>query len=100
MGTRSEHKSKGTVRKSRFDEAGAPESEVKICDMAGVREHAEGLTVELWRIGESGRLVIRAYNECGNNITEVDLWDLMDWLQTGFGKTLLEASSPSPFRLN
>jgi hypothetical protein len=54
----------------------------------------------LWRIGESGRLVIRAYNECGNNITEVDLWDLMDWLQTGFGKTLLEASSPSPFRLN
>ncbi len=50
--------------------------------MASVREYTEGLyPVELWR--RDGRLVIRAYNECGNNCTEVDLWDLQDWLVSG-----------------
>lgn len=57
-------------------------SRTKVCDMEGVREYGERATVELWR-GETGRLVLRAYNECGNNYTEIDLWDVMDWLSLG-----------------
>jgi hypothetical protein len=50
--------------------------------MAGVAERCEGLPVELWR-SDNGRLMVRAYNECGNNHTDVDLWNLIDWLQRG-----------------
>jgi hypothetical protein len=57
--------------------------EVKICDMAGVRECAEDLfPVELWRNSE-GILVIRAYNECGYRFTDLDLWSLINWLSKG-----------------
>ena len=58
----------------------------RICDLAGVREHSEGAIVELWRCG--GQLVIRAYNEGHNNYTDVDLWDLLNWLSVGpqFGR--------------
>jgi hypothetical protein len=55
---------------------GAPET--KIAVLAGVREHCEGMAVELW-LGRSGRVVVRAYNECGNNCTDVDLMDLIAW---------------------
>lgn len=55
---------------------------VKLAAMVGVREHNEGDAVELW-IDRSGRIVIRAYNECGNNCTNVDLRDLLDWLKSG-----------------
>jgi hypothetical protein len=27
--------------------------------------------------------VIRAFNECGNNYTQVDLLDLIEWLKSG-----------------
>lgn len=56
----------------------------KICNMDGVREYMDGETVELGRSEISGRLVVRAYNECGNNFTEVDLFDVVAWLRTGF----------------
>src|SRR5258705_8225184 len=62
----------------------------KICNLNGVREHSEGDPLELWRDDESGRLVIRASNECGNNSTRVDLWDLLDWLSAGSHRGLLE----------
>lgn len=65
----------------------------KICEMAGVREYAEGDPVELWRDDASGRLVIRARNECGNNSTYVDLLDLLDWVAAGTAKRLLEDPS-------
>lgn len=55
----------------------------KICEMANVREISEGYPVELWRNDESGRLVVRAVNEDGNNCTEVDLWDLIQWFSIG-----------------
>jgi hypothetical protein len=45
----------------------------------GVREYAEGLDVELWR-NQRGRLIVRAYNECGNAYTNVDLLDLISRL--------------------
>ncbi len=35
------------------------------------------------RVPVAGVLVVRAYNECGNNYTEVDVWDLLDWLRFG-----------------
>lgn len=50
--------------------------------LTGVKEYAEGLDVELVRSPlTDGRLAIRALNECGNNETIVDLWDLVDWLR-------------------
>jgi hypothetical protein len=51
--------------------------------MHGVREHSEGYPVDLCRDPASGRLTIRARNEGGNNITQVDLLDLIDWLRLG-----------------
>jgi hypothetical protein len=64
---------------------------LKITEMNGVREHSEGAPVELWRDNETGRLVIRAYNECRNNSTQVDLWDLLDWLSVGPARRVLES---------
>ena len=70
------------------------EKDRPIAVMDGVREYSDGLfPVELWRNAKTGRLVIRAYNERGNNITEVDLWDLLDWLQTGQPQWLLADSA-------
>jgi hypothetical protein len=57
-------------------------TEFKIAVMEGVREHTERGPVELW-LNEEGRVVIRSYNECGNNYTDVDLPDLVDWLRSG-----------------
>ena len=51
--------------------------------MSSVHELTEGYPVELWRDGENGRLVIRAKNEGGNNVTEVDLLELIQWCLSG-----------------
>jgi hypothetical protein len=60
-------------------EAGAPGiASTKLATLVGVREHSEGSAVELW-LNRSGRVVVRAFNECGNNYTEVDLFDLLSW---------------------
>lgn len=50
----------------------------KIATLSDVREHAEGLPVELWLMA-NGRTVVRCWNECGNNCTDLDLRDLLDW---------------------
>ena len=55
----------------------------KICDLRGVREYSEHLTVELWRDGEAGRLVVLARNQDGFDCTKIDLLDLVQWLQFG-----------------
>jgi hypothetical protein len=57
----------------------------KLCDIPRVRQYGviEPQPLELWRDDESGRLVIRAYNEGGYSGTEVDLLDLIEWLSTG-----------------
>ena len=64
-------------------------TETKIAVMVGVREHNESEPVELW-LNNEGRTVIRSYNECRNNCTDIDLADLLDWLRTGPAKGVLD----------
>jgi hypothetical protein len=52
--------------------------EIKLATLEGVREHTEHDLVELW-LNKAGRIVVRAYNECHNNFTDVDLVELFDW---------------------
>jgi hypothetical protein len=61
--------------------------------MEGVKELGEGFPVKLYRDAISGRLFIRAFNECGNNYTDVDFATLVDWLQTGGGSWMLEGEN-------
>lgn len=56
---------------------------IELCEMIGVRELTEGYPVQLGRNRDSGRLVVRAKNEGGNNVTEIDLLDLIQWLRLG-----------------
>ena len=72
--------------------AGAPGR--KITDMVGVRSYGNEPQVELW-LNEQKRLVIVAYNEAGYAATEVDLWDILDWLQAGPGAQLVLDTGPS-----
>lgn len=61
--------------------------ETQIATLATVREWVEDMPVELW-VNRGGRLVLRAYNECGHNSTEIDVFDLLDWLkrENGFAR--------------
>lgn len=54
-----------------------------IAVLKNVREYVGGEPVELARNQQNGRIVIRAYNEGGNNCTEIDLFDLLAYLQSG-----------------
>lgn len=51
--------------------------------LVGVREYTDGDLVELRRNLKTGRSMITASNEGGNNITQVDLLDLFDWMRYG-----------------
>jgi hypothetical protein len=68
--------------------AGAPEIEV-VLTMTGVREYSEGFPVELRRDGDSGRLVVRAINEGGHNVTHVDVLDLLNWFRARYPQLLV-----------
>jgi hypothetical protein len=57
-------------------------SEYRLATLPDVREHSERATVELWCL-VSGRVVVRCFNECGNNHTDLDLGDLLEWAQHG-----------------
>jgi hypothetical protein len=54
------------------------DTETKIATMQSVLELSEGDPVTLWDIG--GKTVIRAYNDYGNNYTDIDLNDLIAWV--------------------
>ena len=76
------------------------EPETKIATLSGVREYSEGYPVEVW-LREDGRVVVRAFNECGNNRTDIDLLDLLAWSKTEdwnefFKGRSTHASLPSP----
>lgn len=64
-------------------------SETKLAVLSGVREHVEHEPVELW-LNRSGRIVVRAFNECLNNYTDVDLADLVGWMRSGSALETLE----------
>jgi hypothetical protein len=49
--------------------------------MDGVRDHNEGMTPELYLDDDSGRVVVRAFNEGSLNVTDVDLLDLLKWVR-------------------
>jgi hypothetical protein len=57
-------------------------TEIKLAALIGVREHTEKEQVELW-LNESRRVVVRCYNECRNNYTDLDLSDLLNWARNG-----------------
>lgn len=69
--------------------------ESKIATLPDVREWNEEMPVELW-LNRANRLVLRAYNEDGHNSTEIDVFDLLAWLEweNGFGRKA--ALSPVP----
>lgn len=56
----------------------------RVAILSDVRERTEGNPVELW-ILEDGRPVIRCYNECMNNCTDLDLIDFLDWSRSHIG---------------
>jgi len=49
----------------------------------GVREYGEGYPVELRHHAGTGRFMLTAWNEGRNNLTRVDLSDVLDWLAAG-----------------
>jgi hypothetical protein len=63
----------------------------KICEMYGVRDHGENDTPELYLDEQSGRLVVRAFNEGRHNVTHVDLLDLLAWVKTNRPELLTDA---------
>lgn len=60
----------------------------KICELTGVRASGEDAPW-LWRDEATGRLMLRVFAESGCTYTDVDFWDLVDWLRSGPGKELL-----------
>lgn len=54
---------------------------IKIATLSSVREHNEGDPVELWLV-DNGRMVVRCFNECGNNHTDLDLFELLGWVKS------------------
>lgn len=66
----------------------------KITTLPDVREWNDGMPVELW-INRSGRLVLRSYNEDGHNSTEVDVLDLLDWLESDNGLAIIRPFATS-----
>lgn len=52
---------------------------MKAKKMHGAREYAEEFPVELDK--HEGRYIVRAFNEGGCDLTEVDLFDLLEWIK-------------------
>jgi hypothetical protein len=72
-----------------FERLAARAKAGKICELEGVREYTDRSPVELWRDEETGRLVIRAYNEVGYSGTDVDLCDFLAWLSSRAGDVVV-----------
>ena len=65
----------------------------KICALDGVRQYGDDGPPELW-LNEDGRMVVVAFNEGGHCATQLDLYDLVEWVQSGPGdRTLLDNGS-------
>ena len=55
---------------------------IKVCTLTGVSEYCEGYPVELW-LNRDGKTTIVAESEGGNNLTQIDMLGLIDWLRLG-----------------
>lgn len=55
----------------------------EICEIVGVREYVDGEALKLVPRQPDRRVVLRAFNEGGNSYTDVDLFDLIEWLEHG-----------------
>ncbi len=67
----------------------------RLAVMTGIGTDERGnFPCELW-LNESGRLTIVAYSEGRYASTHVDLFDLMEWLQTGPGNRLVLDHGPN-----
>lgn len=66
----------------------------KLCDMNGVRGGEDGFAIELWRDDDTGRLTVVGYNQAGYDGVGIDLWDLVEWLQSGRASSVVAASTP------
>ena len=55
----------------------------KICDMKGVIEYTgDGhYQIELVKYTGTNTLVIRSYNECGNNHVDIDFDSIVEWIK-------------------
>lgn len=52
----------------------------KVREISNVRGSEDGFPLLLWRDDESGRLVVRAFNQGGFAGVDIDLIDLVEWL--------------------
>lgn len=67
-----------------------------ICEMEGVRGGDEGCPVFLAKDGDSGRLVVRGFNEGGFACVDIDIRDLLLWLsKRGTGAIDIDAFDSS-----
>lgn len=64
--------------------------------MHGVREYAEGDTVEIGVSETCSRLVVRAWAECRNRRTEIDLIDLVTWLRSNWDTIMATGLQRAP----
>ena len=54
-----------------------------------VRGPEPGSPIELRRDANTGRTLLTIVTEAGTSFVDVDLWDLFNWLQTGFGQSVV-----------
>ena len=66
----------------------APSSELYARTKA-VRGPEPGSPVELRSDANTGRTILTIVTEGGTSFVDVDLWDLFNWLQTGFGQNVV-----------
>ena len=52
-----------------------------------IREYSEKRSVAITK-HDNGRWIIKAWNECGDNYTEVDLQDVIDWAKVNLPEML------------
>lgn len=51
-----------------------------LCEIKGVHGGDDGCPIELWRDDDTGRLVIRGYNEAGYAAVDIDAIELATWM--------------------
>jgi hypothetical protein len=62
----------------------------KICEMTGVRAYDNGPEpVELWFNESNKHLVIVTFSEGGSCATQIDLFDVIEWIKNGHAEGIV-----------